>query len=663
MLIDGREMLKYGNLQLVDILTGVFSIKMDDGVIDTNYRVAIVNSYFWNFHRKYPRTPLLMKHNMFIDKCKEINNKLLSTHIEGIYWDVVHVYNLNTPRLREPLNKLVYETVSEFYNDIIILGKEYVTSIDITDFTALYVNERIAEQINNLTIHTKNFNSIYSVYNDVLKNDDSLSENNVAKAVRCGSVNQNQVNQCIGPRGIVSEIDLSILPRPVLSGFANGMQSIYEGLAEGRTAAKSLYFNSAKIGDTEYTARRIQILAMVVERLYANTDCGSTRYIEWELTPPHIKEDASKWPGDLEYMEGKYYLCEETKQLKMLTKKDTHLYGKVIKLRTALFCKHEDAHGICEVCFGGLSNNTNPNTHLGHACAATMSQQQTQSILGTKHLDSSSSGSSLVFKGNLAKYFHSLDDLRLLMITNAIKIQIPRDIFASIIDIEVVENIQDLNNRSIAEIEYFLVENEEGETDKITVGTKSKVMFTYEMLEYIKDYFDSNITMDEDFIAIDMKDFHLANNVFEVIQKQYSYSEHANDVSKIIESKMSDIMERRRPDSPDTTLRELFQVINSKLNVNIAIIEVLLYAAMTYGPDDYRLARGSENPSLGVATDTIANRSVSAKLLLQGQQHSLVDCANFYKGTKPDSIFDIYFKPAEVVASYHKKFAGKDIHW
>ncbi len=661
MIIDVRKLLKYNNTQLKEMLTGEFKIKVDDGIVNTNYREVIVNSYFWNFHRSYPNTPLLLKHVLFTEN-KNINNGIISKHIETIYWDVVNVYSLDDPYKRESLNKFAYQTVSDFYNDLISFAKEYVTTIDITDFCEIYDHPKINEQLENLTYETKNFNAIYSVYADLLKNDSYFNNNNVAIAVRSGSVNQNQVNQCIGPRGIVSEIDLSILKRPVLSGFAKGMQTIYDGLGEGRTAAKSLYFNSAKIGDTEYKARRIQILAMVVERLYHKVDCGSTRYVEWEIQPPHITEDGSKWKGDLEYMDGKYYYDDESKQLKMLRKDDTHLYGKKLKIRTAIFCKHDDPHGVCEICFGGLSNNLNPSSQLGHYCAATMSQQQTQSILSTKHLDSSGNSTTMALNGNAAKYFHTYDNLRVQIKTNDIKIYIPREIFASIIDIEVVDNIENLNNRSIAEIEAFMVENSEASIERISLGSKIKVMFTYEMLEYIKDNYTTRIQLDEDFVIIDMEDFHLSNNVFEVIQKQYSYSDHAKDISKIIESRMTELLERRKPDSPDKTLKELFYLINSKLNVNIAIIEVILYAAMNYGPDDYRLARNSPHPVLGIATDTISNRSVSAKLLLQGQQNSLVDYNSFYKGTKPDSIFDVYFKPKEVIEDYKKKFK-ENTHW
>jgi hypothetical protein len=101
----------------------------------------------------------------------------------------------------------------------------------------------------------------------------------------------------------------------------------------------------------------------------------------------------------------------------------------------------------------------------------------------------------------------------------------------------------------------------------------------------------------------------------------------------------------------------LFELVNSKLNVNIALLEVIIYAAMVKNAaeGDYGLARNSPNRTLGVSKQTLVNRSLSAAYAYEKQTMTLSDPASFFNKNRPDSIFDVFVAPRETVMFYKDK--------
>ncbi|NYW24437.1 hypothetical protein, partial [Escherichia coli] len=121
------------------------------------------------------------------------------------------------------------------------------------------------------------------------------THNRFIKAYRSKSVNENQANQCIGPRGFITDLDRTVFRQPVLNGFIRGMGNLYELIIESRTAAKSLNANNTHIKTSEYASRRIQLLSMPVQYV-ADVDCGSTEYFSIFVTKDNIAN-----------LKGKYY--------------------------------------------------------------------------------------------------------------------------------------------------------------------------------------------------------------------------------------------------------------------------------------------------------------------------------------------------------------------
>lgn len=668
--LSARHLLGFSTESLWDVLCGTFVLVFDDGIeLKTNDRETCFSSFFWEFHRKYPKTPLLSTHHVrSLLNGQALNTKTHIQMLNRVYWTVVDTYEMRTPAERDQVTRMVYEVTNTLYVEMIKRAEASVTSIDILDLIEVVEHPEIKpvlEAIHRGTRETETdygrptIEAAYATLKSVLSKSPTLNNNALAHAYRSKTVNENQVMQCVGPRGFLTHVDGYLMPVPVTESYTTGMGSLYNIMAESQSAAKSLYFSESPLQDSEYFARRLQLMTMVVERLHY-VDCGSQDYFHWQVKPAILdKKGKQIYPGDIEFMEGKFYLDETTNSLKEIKKTDTHLFGKRILLRTVLKCKHPDPHGVCAVCFGKLSDNLTAEQNLGHVCAATMTQQTSQSVLSTKHLDASSNAAVVVLGEEGKKFFTVGKNGNTILLRNdldaAIEVRLmvtQKEAFA-LTDILLVQQVDQVNASRVSEIDYVGVEvTQKGITAVIPVCVSQSgryAMLTLDFLKYLKLH---HWTSDNrgNFI-FDMKNWDTNKPIFTLPEVEYSFSAHSHQVAKIIESSMEAIADRAKPNAPESTLVELFDLVNAKLKVNMAALEVILYASMVNnsGEDDFGLARGSTTASLGVSDQTLRNRSLSAAYSYEKQLMLITDPQSFYKQNRPDSVFDVFIHPKEVI--------------
>jgi hypothetical protein len=174
-------------------------------------------------------------------------------------------------------------------------------------------------------------------------------------------------------------------------------------------------------------------------------------------------------------------------------------------------------------------------------------------------------------------------------------------------------------------------------------------IMSHDFLHYCKLY---KWVSDSKFnLVFDLSDWNHELPLFVLPAMEYSYSQHSGQIATLIESRIKDLTERNRPDSPIRTLVDLFNLVNTKLNVNIALLEVIIYASMITdgGNDLYGLARNSTTASLGVARATLRNRSLSTAYAYEEQMKLIMDPRSFYQLDRPDCILDAFILPEAVI--------------
>lgn len=217
-----------------------------------------------------------------------------------------------------------------------------------------------------------------------------LPNNQIVKAVRSGLVRAEQAYQCVGI-GYLTRDDSFIFRYPImtLDGSRVLTRFMMPSLKHNRPprlwALQKILCKTLSISLVDcksfWWLWRICIV-----------NCGSTHYYKWKVRPgtEGTSTESPRKP-DLDLIRSKFYLDEETNTLKAIKKTDTHLIGKTIKLRSPISgCNHTNHYGICEVCYGQLSDNIPPNTNLGQANGTMVCEKSSQGVMSVKHYDGSS---------------------------------------------------------------------------------------------------------------------------------------------------------------------------------------------------------------------------------------------------------------------------------
>lgn len=693
MRINARTLLKFTTDELWDMLAGDFVLIFDDGELEVNARTTIYSSYAWEFHRLYPATPLLKKHHVV----SVLGGKRLSSgsHLEllgNAMWSTHDCYaedGENGLALRDTLSEMVYRLTNTMYNELSYRCEEFVAGLDVLDFLEVIEHPKVVAAMEKLRPTQDSIAETNRAILNVLMSPTDIPNNALSLAARSKLVNDNQVLQCVGPRGYVTDIDSNQFRYPIMRGYFSGMRLFYDSFIESRSAAKALDFAKSPLQDAEYFSRRLQLMTQVVQRLHFE-DCGTVDYTPWTVRGPTKEGDELEVDLDDPAMEGKYYLDDEGRYRAidahsgdlsilegmyymeepgpgeprpkpvMIRKGDTHLVGRTLKLRTALHCAHKDPNGICHVCFGALSYSVPANTNIGQMCCTSLAQKSSQSVMSVKHLDGSASVENIRVHGADRKFLKESADGATYLISDwlrdkKVRLVIPADYAKNISDVNDVKKVEDLDIYRVTELQTigFEVEYDDRRVDlvelQVAIGRRLGSM-TYELLNYIKA---TGWGVDEKGnYTIDLAGWDWNKSAITLPSKHINMSDHSKEIANMLESNMSELR-KRKDTSPDAFLVHLSDLVNSKLNVNVAVLAVVVYGSMIVSAEgrDYRLPKPWTERSLGVMDDTMPNRSLSAVMAYEGHYDALVDPRSYVFTDRMDHPFDALLMPVEVQAA------------
>lgn len=662
MKIQARRLLDYTTEELWTILDGSFTLVFDDGEVQTNASETLYSSYVWDAFRKYPSVPFNKnQHVNVLLNDSRLNSGTHLTLIGRAVWYIYDIINVSMSpeeklKLRYEMARLAYTITNTMYNDLSYRLEHHVMSLDILDFHEIHTHPRMSKMRENLKPSYDSISEAYKTITYVLKNVPELHRNPLSKFSRSSLASENQMHQCLGPRGFITDTDSLQFDTPVLTGYGEGVRLFYDSAIESRSAAKSLIFSKAPLQDTEYFSRRLQLVAMGLENLH-HTDCGTGKYMRWTVRGKEFRDGKAIYDGDLKLLVGKYYL-DDSQKLKQIEVNDSHLIGKTIQMRSVLHCAHPDPMGVCSVCFGGLADSIPPNSNLGHACSTFLTQKSSQSVLSVKHLDSSatieaillSDGDKMLLKATVDGNSYQLAD-RLKQCK--ISLVISADEASNITDIRDVGDVRQLVITRVSELETIgiVVNNgkviSEGQAVNVTVERR-KASMTYELLQHIRE---NGWTVDNrGNYLIDMSGWDWDKPILTLPLKHFNMSDHAAEIAKLLEGSVKEIMVRDRFVNPDSMLGELFVLVNRKLSVNLAPLEVTFYTAMIISAEscNYSLPKPWTTGGVGVMKKTMSFRSLSGAMAFENHVRVILNPDSFALTNRVEHVFDALLMPREI---------------
>lgn len=637
--ISAREIFQTSRQDIWNIPDEMFSVTYEDGVIVENTKRQIIfNRYCWELFSVFPLTPIASTCDVkAIMKGGFFNAETHIRLLEAITKHIISLNHLDSYIQKQDILRKTYEIVDMIQNEIIENISPYVFTINALDFINVYKDPAMAAMRENAKPTPEGVDSCYRQIRTFIQN--FKGTNNFVSAYRAKSINDNQANQCIGPRGFVTDLDRTVFKQPIMTGFIEGMGNLYEMIAESCSAAKALMANDLSIKESEYTSRRIQILTMVVQRVH-NGDCGSQEYHD-------ILVDSIV----LENLKGIYYLKDD-KTLGCIEGNEDHLKGKIIKVRTALGCKHHNRHEICSTCLGKVSQNFPENSNLGYTMTAFLMEKVTQSILGSKHLMQSVKKSSIKLEGIANKYFYSTDEGDLYFHQDVdlkgLQMILANAKVSKLVDVLNLPHTN-IGLSKIGELDEIVIKNTNHKVpmmDKLYIAYKDRsCVITKPLLEFIKS---SHLESDaRGNFVIPLDTFDKSKPVFNNPLKETDVLGFVKKISAIIETTKDKVVD------PYEKLNLLTSAVWEKFRCNFSVLQVLIYATTTYNAAgrNYKLGRNSHQPYCETESTLFHRRDFAAFAVFEKQMGKIISSPSvtFSNEHREEHPMSVLFNPQDIV--------------
>lgn len=612
----------------------VIEVVLDDGEITTSTNELIFSWYIWSIHRNYPETPLLKTHFLIERLTGSSHVTLLSNAIFDSY-DTYAALNKSVDM--EHMAELAFRAYNDLYNALTTNLEAYVDSSCALDIIDVMLHPDIAEANHKLqtkkTVSTFDLDECNETIANVLRTAPELASNGISKAIRAGVVKMNQVLQCVGARGFVTDVDSFIFKHPIRVGYAHGIETIADLQKDSRTASQSLMFTKGPMQDSEYFNRSEQLAASSIHGIYPG-NCGTKNYLDVTVNNRALLND----------MCGKIYLDPVSKTERAITKTDTHLIGKTVKMRTVLMCEHPNPYEVCATCFGVLSLSIPAGTNIGYLAAASVQGPVGQLILSNKHYTGSAGVSSVEIPESEEPFISKGPDensiyLNKLLEKRLISITIPGKDAPNLIDLADIQDLRTVSPYKISTITVgeFIV-NEETETVgyavRLTSGSRVGSL-SLDMLRYVKE--QGWTVNDRGNFIIDMTKWDYSKPFISIPLKHFSTVDFMKSIESFIKGGGKGSTSIVSYPAAGGALLALHDLISARLSVNLAYMEILVLAALVRDRDgrDYRLPVDRINAEPARYTKIMDMHSLSAAYAYEGQQNTIFSVESFLVKERP----------------------------
>lgn len=355
-----------------------FKFYRDDTTIhELQFRHFITNAFLW-----YPFIHLY-----------DVSSVLDETFILDCMNDIPYIRNYINDKIISVLrdcsikNTVLNRAVSEVLYNLRRISTDFSliinTTISAETFLNLYnENDRIREIMEtNLSIESQP-SEIEEKMNELMKEEieiiKGIKDNPIGIMLRAGTgIKPKQLSEFTIAMSLKPDLSGVTIPLPISSStLINGLNKPSYHYLDSLGARKSLITNKKVMGSAGYFGKVVLLLARTLSLSKTVSDCDTKHLLEITISSDKM----------LKKYNGRYYkLKQNGPTLLINSKKDTHLIGKTILLRSPITCACHDE--VCHKCFGTTSLL---NLDISEGVTGFEVEESTkvvnQMILSTKHL-------------------------------------------------------------------------------------------------------------------------------------------------------------------------------------------------------------------------------------------------------------------------------------
>lgn len=553
-------------------------------------------------------------------------------------------------------NRMVFDLINAIYNEYGFGYDKYMSfmpTMDVYEITkhpkVLAVKQKMRENPSPRTVK-----NVYAVLQETIEKDIPDS-NQIRTGYLTGAFNRKQGDQCLGLRGFGNDIKGNIFTTVIEESYAEGYKNLVSDAIDSRGAVTALYYSSQSIKDAESFAKATQIISEYVQELVLG-DCGAQDGIKRYVRPPGLNEHGDDYKGDLVHLLGQQYKLTEEDHWKLITKKDTHLFGKTIIVRTTLSCTLKDNKKVCMSCFGRHGYTKNKRFNLGQWSCTKVNEPAVQSLLSAKHFIVSADGGVYVLDTKLAKYIkvsdNTLSFTRFISKYHKVVMHVPVRESYGLKDLMSISDVIKVSPERVTNIKKITLslfdKNGKEETLELKIGLANKAgVFTSDFLKFIVE---NGKSMGKDTYDIDITKWNYRTPFILIPNHVFNYNQLVSNLESLLGSSKS--LNGDKIESVERLVNEVFDLYNTKLSLHISHLATVIYGLGAKDPlkVNYMMNRGLDTP-LGTIKTITKNRGF-ASLASTGTIQNMLSIHNIESEHKEPHNLDVLIDPQGFLDAY-----------
>jgi len=678
-MIHVKNLFKIDRLKMINLRKNI-DIVFEDDIVKNNcyWKDIIIFRYLLDFIYD-------SKNNTFKYNYKILSNVWIENHkVNGLpsggtylniysimFREIVKPYikEHGNNKIMDPLFKDMYMTVDNFNREFISNIVEYAPALDIYEILTIQYDRDLIDsmiEVNKTPTYEAIQNSYKTLDKVMLKPE--YKHLSLSIMYNAGLSSAGQIRQMLSSRGFITELNNKIFNTPMTNSFVLGFKNIYEATIETRAGAKALYLSGKSIESSEYTNRGIQLLTMALKSVVFE-DCGNRDYSNFYLKPDEFDVTGKKiYSSKLKELVGKRYFCDTDKVEKVISIKDKHLIGTNIKLRQVTSCKHIDKRKVCSHCIGTYGETIFEHQNLGNIATVLIMTLMSQGLLSAKHLLKTATSTTIKLNNTVRKYvvLKNNEDVYfrsnvLYKKTKTTYLKVRQSETWGLDNIKTTKDILSININKISSLtDVFLVYiDRNGNEEEITLALKennaSRVFLSNYLLSHIikNDY----EVYDDEYFLININEFNHKMPVFKYDKTEYSLAVLNSEFKSLIKShKYKKVNGQIRSEyTPEVLINKIFELLNSELSVNIALIELLVYTLTVndISKNDFSFCRGNKVNTVG-GFKLIDYRSLGSGYDYDDLFNKIIHPMLYMPEYKMSNPMDVILLPNEVVLNDNK---------